>query len=297
MIDIIIPAYNSHKTIIKTLYSIIIQKKVDDINVLIVDDCSDENFDEICTFFSKYLNIKTLRLKENKGPGVARQYGLENTHGKYIVFLDSDDELFSENSISELYDEIIIEDYDIAFAKMYQEQYDIVSYHEECLHGKMYKRSFIEKNNINFNTLSYHEDNAFNKLCLCSTDKIIYVDKIVYKYNHRESSITNTTSGIDSMNSFIESMTWLYQRIENLEKINYGYASKTIASILHYCYFSYISFPQTYEYITNELSFLKKKYKEYINYITPEDEFLIYNSFQINHIPEISFNEFLNKIK
>ena len=46
MIDIIIPAYNAHKTIGKTLCSIMLQSRRDLVNVYIVNDCSSTNYQE-----------------------------------------------------------------------------------------------------------------------------------------------------------------------------------------------------------------------------------------------------------
>ena len=72
MIDIIIPAYNAHNTIKKTLISICMQTVKDKINVYIIDDCSNEDYKEIINIFKDKINIKYYKLKENSGPGVAR---------------------------------------------------------------------------------------------------------------------------------------------------------------------------------------------------------------------------------
>ena len=55
MIDIIIPAYNAHNTIKKTLISICMQTVKDKINVYIIDDCSNEDYKEIINIFSTNL--------------------------------------------------------------------------------------------------------------------------------------------------------------------------------------------------------------------------------------------------
>ena len=62
MIDIIIPAYNSHNTIEQTLFSIAYQDMAKDVNVYIVDDCSKKSYNEIVKFFSNFINIKELKL-------------------------------------------------------------------------------------------------------------------------------------------------------------------------------------------------------------------------------------------
>lgn len=72
MLDIIIPAYNSHKYISNALYSITSQIFDGNINVYIVNDCSDSDYSEIINKFSNVLNIKELKMKKNVGPGAAR---------------------------------------------------------------------------------------------------------------------------------------------------------------------------------------------------------------------------------
>ena len=86
MIDIIIPAYNSHTTIERTLFSIASQKNVDDLNVYIVNDASENDYSKQVEYFKKYMSIKELKLKNNVGPGLARQFGVDKSNSEYIVF-------------------------------------------------------------------------------------------------------------------------------------------------------------------------------------------------------------------
>ena len=58
MLDIIIPSYNSLDTIEQTLCSIAYQDNINNINVYIVDDCSDCDYSEIIEHFSNFMNLK-----------------------------------------------------------------------------------------------------------------------------------------------------------------------------------------------------------------------------------------------
>ena len=78
MIDIIIPIYNSRKTLPYTLLSICRQSIKEKVRVLLVDDCSSDSYDDIVEKFSNELKIKIVSLDNNSGPGVARQYGMEH---------------------------------------------------------------------------------------------------------------------------------------------------------------------------------------------------------------------------
>ena len=76
MIDIIIPCYNAHKTLGITLNSIINQSIKDIINVILVDDCSNENYNYFVETYKKYISIKEVKTKENVGAGLAREEGI-----------------------------------------------------------------------------------------------------------------------------------------------------------------------------------------------------------------------------
>ena len=59
MIDVIIPAYNAHKTIEQTLTSIAFQSIVDKLNVYIINDYG-KDYKEIIEYYSNFMNIKEL---------------------------------------------------------------------------------------------------------------------------------------------------------------------------------------------------------------------------------------------
>lgn len=84
MIDVIIPAYNAHETIERTLYSIAYQRNSEDLNVYIVNDNSIKDYSKKIDFFKDFINIKELKLNENKGPGYARQYGLDQSNSDML---------------------------------------------------------------------------------------------------------------------------------------------------------------------------------------------------------------------
>ena len=113
MIDIIIPAFNAHETIERTLFSIAYQKQISLANVYIVNDGSDEDYSKEIKFFSKFLKIKELKMKKNSGPGCARQYGIDHSESEYIIFIDSDDVFYDPYVVSNLYNTIISENYDL----------------------------------------------------------------------------------------------------------------------------------------------------------------------------------------
>ena len=104
--SIIIPAYNSQEFLNKAVESVINQT-YNCWELLLIDDCSSDNTRLICENYEKqYKNkIKFYRHSVNKGASGARNTGIENSTGKYIVFLDSDDYL-KKTALSQLYNSI-----------------------------------------------------------------------------------------------------------------------------------------------------------------------------------------------
>ena len=94
--SIIMPIYNSEQYISNAIESII-RQKYKDIELLLIDDGSTDTSFEICKEYTKkYKNVKVYH-KENGGISNARNYGINKATGKYIMFIDHDDEYVGEN--------------------------------------------------------------------------------------------------------------------------------------------------------------------------------------------------------
>ena len=160
-IDIIIPAYNvSDELLFSCLSSIATQNLKDLLKVTIVDDASiKENYKDVIKHFSHFLDIQILRLKNNGGPGVARQYGIDNTNNEYIVFIDADDLLASGFALDFLKQILDNNDDTVMAVGQFQEP-QFIEDNELMVHphfedlvwvfGKMYRRSFMKSNIIFF---------------------------------------------------------------------------------------------------------------------------------------------------
>lgn len=90
-ISVIIPVYNVEHYLEGMLDSVVRQTVFDKIEVLLIDDGSQDRSYTICREYSaKYHNIRCFT-QSNSGVSVARNKGLEQAIGDYILFLDSDD--------------------------------------------------------------------------------------------------------------------------------------------------------------------------------------------------------------
>lgn len=90
----IIPAYNASNTIVRCLDSIYaLTLDIADFEVIVIDDCSKDNTIQVVEQYAKqHTNITLLRQTQNHRQGAARNKGVTIAKGKYIVYVDSDDE-------------------------------------------------------------------------------------------------------------------------------------------------------------------------------------------------------------
>ncbi len=91
--SIIVPCYNSKKTIGRLLKTIVEQNmNYDDIEVILSDDCSTESYQDQVDKFKDRLYIKQTKTDYNCCPGNTRQKGVDIATGQWIVFADHDDQ-------------------------------------------------------------------------------------------------------------------------------------------------------------------------------------------------------------
>ena len=90
LVSIIMPSYNTAKFISETIESVLVQTYTN-WELIIVDDCSTDNTDEVVKSFLSDNRIKYITNEKNSGAAVSRNRALREAKGKWIAFLDSDD--------------------------------------------------------------------------------------------------------------------------------------------------------------------------------------------------------------
>lgn len=96
MLSIIIPVYKTEKYLDRCIESILMQK-VDDIEIILVDDGSPDKSGKMCDKWALRDNHIRVLHKQNGGPGSARNMALDIAQGTYVNFIDSDDAI-AENT-------------------------------------------------------------------------------------------------------------------------------------------------------------------------------------------------------
>lgn len=89
LVSIIMPAYNTGRYISESIKSVLAQS-YSDWELIIVDDCSTDNTDEVVASFNDP-RIRYMKNEKNSGAAVSRNRALREAKGKWIAFLDSDD--------------------------------------------------------------------------------------------------------------------------------------------------------------------------------------------------------------
>lgn len=312
-IDIIIPAYNAKETISDTLSSIVIQKGLEDIDlqITIVNDSSDYSYSDLINQFKPNINIQEIVTNKNVGPGEARNLGIKSTHQEYIIFIDSDDCLYNSNSIKTLFDEINNNNYDLVISNFLCKRNgnnEVIKNNLIWLHGKIYRRSFLEKHNIFFNNSRANEDNGFNQLILLMKPKLKFIPIITYIYRDNSSSITqkdNRLYELTGLEGLTYNINWAIEEglKRNCEKKEVTLlAMKTLISMYYY----YIEIYTKYD-VSSIIKWSKPTldlYNTFKDFSLSEDEINIFiklkekeyqnKNIQLNKV--LTFNEFLLKV-
>ena len=239
VVSIIVPSYHSDKDCLERCLTSIVSQKGHDLalDCIVVFDGSPEK--DIINLARKFVDVKTIEI-EHSGVSSARNEGIAQASGKYLTFVDADDEL-PENALSDL----------VAYAEQYscdvvQGAYDAVlpfsiEHHSyktknevfrgdslKCFQrdvlcpdkglglawGKLFRRSFILENEIAFDDeMAVSEDTAF-ALDACSRARVIgYIPSVVYRYMRNDSS-TVSSYRPDYVDRIINSIKHMKNHIE-----------------------------------------------------------------------------------
>ncbi len=91
MVSVIVPVYNAEATIEKCVESLV-YGFYQDLEILLIDDCSTDNSWQICQNAEKrFTKVRCFQNKENSGVSFTRNHGLEEAKGELVAFVDSDD--------------------------------------------------------------------------------------------------------------------------------------------------------------------------------------------------------------
>lgn len=208
MISIIIPVYNVENYLKDCLNSILNQSFYD-IEIILVDDGSTDSSGKICDDYALIDSRIRVFHKENGGVSIARNLGLDNALGDWVMFVDADDFLL-QNSIVTLFQAANRDNSDIVFGNAKRlvgdNHYTIFnlknSKTNEILHslpsltlwGYLMKRKPLVDNSIRFvDGLAYSEDAVFLDEAALFYKQLSIIDDFVYVYRDNPFSVCKST--------------------------------------------------------------------------------------------------------
>lgn len=198
-LDILIPAYHAQDTIGMTLASIACQSIRKQLKVTICNDEGHDDYQDFVAQFSPLLDIQEIYVPKNGGCGVARQFGIDNTSAPFLMCMDADDCLATPFALEVLMKTIEKSEQNIMVSGAFTEQlssgmeFKMHANDVIWMHGKVYRRSFLEKYGIRFNLTRSNEDNGFNtkiRLLANKDEKIVFIPDVVYIWYYKADSIT-----------------------------------------------------------------------------------------------------------
>jgi len=236
LLSVVVPYYHVEKYIGACLA---LAAKLDDgqCEVLLVDDCGSDGSAAVAQeYCASHQNFRIIRRAENGGLSAARNSGLDEAKGEYVYFLDSDD-LPEPDAILALAKAAREKTLDIAKARFVYfddetdeetpgpaiEKMDVVTggalFASQCREGKyepmvwqcVYRRAFLEENNLRMAEGLLFEDELFQAPALLLAKRAAAFESVILRYRQRAGSI---------MGSFAKSSRWCASYLEVCRRLD-----------------------------------------------------------------------------
>ena len=224
LISVIVPIYNVEPYLHRCVDSILNQT-YQNIEIVLVDDGSPDRCGEICDEYAQMDSRIAVIHKQNGGLSDARNTGIDAAHGKYIMFVDSDD-FIAETMVEKLYWALISNDAEMSLCSfLYVDEKGVEIPHRNCnrpvknevLSGwqaieclnrdkgwyytiaccKLYKKDLW--NDTCFPIGKYHEDEFVSHVLFRKCNRVACVGETLYYYVQRQDSIMGRSFASISM--------------------------------------------------------------------------------------------------
>ncbi|MBO4616877.1 MAG: glycosyltransferase family 2 protein [Lachnospiraceae bacterium] len=234
MVSVIIPVYNVEKYLEECFKSVAAQT-YSDLEIVVVDDGSTDESGAICDAFAKRDGRVKVIHRENRGVSAARNAGLDNTHGEFVFFVDSDD-FIEPDAIEALYEIQKGSGADLTIG-MYSLVHEDGSHRkdsEEALVegeisekqfweyagrkylaavmpvAKLYRKSLFE--GVRYPEGLINEDQYVLPDLIPRCGKIVCTNKVIYRYRYNDSSIMRKKfnwARVDTIEAYIRILQYI----------------------------------------------------------------------------------------
>lgn len=293
-VSLIVPVYNSEEYLGKCLDSILNQT-YQNFEILVVNDGSKDNSWNIIEDYKNRYPDKIVAInQENKGVAVTRNETVRKANGDYIMFVDNDDFL-DKDYIETFITNAESGDYDIVFGgyrrpnengkilktlKLIDEEW--AKFIIMAPWAKVYKKSFIIDNDINFLSINIGEDIYFNMKAILLAKNTKIIDYVGYNWFFNTQSVSNSKQKNITELELYRLLNSCYDMVkeENLLESNYDmlktHFTRYVVWILSFATkrLSYKVISEEYDKIFN---WLKERFPDYkknkmLSYKKPKSE-------------------------
>ncbi len=235
--SIIVPIYNVEKYLDQCIESLV-KQTYKNLEIILVDDGATDSSGAIVDEWAKKDSRIVAIHQKNSGMSAARNVGIKESTGEYILFVDSDDYV-TDKYVEELVDALEKEDADISMCKYYGlwpdkvtleeklpsspvnlsadrflEQLYTYSGHYSLAWNKAYRRQLFD--DVCFEVGKRNEDARIMLFLMLKVNKIAHIPQGLYYYRQRQSSIMNGVSKEVVLRSELE---WIQMHLDELEKL------------------------------------------------------------------------------
>lgn len=216
LISFIVPAFNAATYLESCLKSIyLLDMGAFDREVIVVDDGSTDGTSSLLVGLQSLYPAMKVISQSNQGLSVARNAGLAVAEGKYICFVDADDEIDTVGGALFPFQCLANEDVDLYGINMnlvttrglkpYRRYVPIYNYIyrparkfvkgrniQPCAYGYLYRRAFLEEKGLYFHVGIYHEDEEWTPMVFLQAESFVALNVNFYRRYLRPNSITTT---------------------------------------------------------------------------------------------------------
>ena len=249
MISFIIPTYNSANTIKRAVDSILDQNTNLEYEIIVVDDGSTDNTEEVLKCYEDVERIKYFK-KENSGVADTRNYGVKMATGEYIIFVDSDDYI-SENLLNDIerfirqgielikWNVTLVDENQNEYYKPYSVIVENTTGEQgfnslfgnddfiDCLWNYAIKKDLM----VEFPSGTYHEDFATMPLIIFKAKSFVSITKREYFYVQSENSIMRGTNTEKTRKKLQDKLFHFDNLIKKINELNLSQLTKENFSI------------------------------------------------------------------
>lgn len=271
VLTIVVPSYNTSVHIDECIPSMIDERCIDDIEILLINDGSTDNTLELLEKYqTKYPKSIRIINKENGGHGSVINRGIHEAKGKYFKVVDGDDHLIPDG-LCQLVDRLKTIDADIVYTSYYRDYLSIKKRELSCVHnieeGRLYefdlicheigslplhalnyRTSLLKDNDIKLTEKCFYEDKEYDLFPVPYVNTIVYYNIPTYIYRIGVVGQSVSTEKLIKNQAMLETITYhlcdFYERKSTvISKPKREYLAFSIVDVIKNMYGMYLKLP------------------------------------------------------